>query len=157
MKTLVLQSISLLPWTPMGSHVLLENPNPHQPMILTWTIYDVATGKVCYRTSKRAPPGTWFPDITLDPCSKYTQHKQPSNYGPLFYVCSGYHIKGRLNACGGPWWLLSDLELWLHGAVALAPRNYKGLQHGKPGKMPLLCLAQPQHCCYHWSLHLPYL
>ena len=108
-------TVDFAPATDTGGE-LLEDPNPHQPMNLTWTLYEVAPGKVCYRTSKTAPPGTCSPDITLDPCSIYTQHIQPSDHGPLFYVCPGYHIKGRFNACGGA-------MNTIFGLRAVAPRG----------------------------------
>lgn len=46
---------------------LSDASNPNAPQRLTWQVLS-QTGEVVWSISKVAPPGTWWPDMTLDLC-----------------------------------------------------------------------------------------
>ena len=93
-------------WTVIWMTVLLcpvtASVNPHQPVKITWTLWNGLTREVLNLTTGIHPPNTWWPDVyfNLKDLIKTTwTAAQTRNFG--FWACPGHLKRHNWETCGG--------------------------------------------------------
>ncbi|XP_069454094.1 uncharacterized protein [Ovis canadensis] len=93
-------------WTVIWMTVLLcpvtASVNPHQPVKITWTLWNGLTREVLNLTTGIHPPNTWWPDLyfNLKDLIKTTwTAAQTRNFG--FWACPGHLKRHNWETCGG--------------------------------------------------------
>ena len=95
-----------------------QNPNPHEPRLLTWQIITPASHQVVVQLTEQHPRGTWWPTLTVDICTLFKQ--DPRHGGRIgrpgcgsrasmkklqdtcFYVCPAPSTdRAKASQCGG--------------------------------------------------------
>lgn len=83
----------LLVFVPTGLSIKVS---PHQPLNVTWIIYDMIMSTVANSTSKLASPTAWFPDLLVVLCDLVTTDWDPAYRWPpwpLWPSNTGYGCK----------------------------------------------------------------